>query len=50
MPDQIKIDYNKMLLLPVVDQYVLVEADSPPNVMQSNLQSALKAQAPDKSK
>jgi hypothetical protein len=37
----VKITYSKLMLLPVEDQYVLVDIDAPPPVMQGMLQSEL---------
>jgi len=37
-PDNIKIDFDNMLFLPVEDQYVLVDIDAAPPVMKFTLQ------------
>jgi hypothetical protein len=49
-PDQIKLDFSKMLFLPVVDTYILVDIDAPPPIMEFALKKDLNAQAPDKRK
>jgi len=39
-----------MLFMPLVDQYMLVDIDSPPPEMHFELEQDLKAQAPSKGK